>query len=193
MSWTVHWRHLFRQLAGSAGVIRLAEPPSSTSSAGASPAAWLNPAGAISDDKLAPICRRARPARQPRHAHPWPKRHSFTVIATNVRVQRRRFIASSALSRRRRATSQRSSSPSAPSPSRRRCLSAFTQLPTVPSLIARSRPPARSACRPRLGLFREYRIEDFALVHAYLYGGKPLDPLFGSRAGRSLGKHAVAG
>src|SRR5215471_115416 len=63
---------------------------------------------------------------------------SFTQRAT-LRLSTSRSIASSAFSRRSRASSARSSSPSAPFPSPRRRLSAFTQLPRVPSLMPRSR------------------------------------------------------
>src|SRR6266568_707579 len=59
---------------------------------------------------------------------------SLTQRAT-LRLRTSRSIASSAHSRRSRASSARSSSPSSPVPSPRRRLSAFTQLPSVPSLI----------------------------------------------------------
>src|SRR5689334_21723527 len=63
---------------------------------------------------------------------------SLTQRAT-LRLSTSRSIASSAFSLRNRASSARSSSLSAPPPSPRRRLSAFTQLPRVPSLIPRSR------------------------------------------------------
>src|SRR5262249_15438345 len=63
---------------------------------------------------------------------------SLTQRAT-LRLRTSRSIASSAFSRRSRASSARSSSSSAPVPSPRRRLSAFTQLPKVPGLIPRSR------------------------------------------------------
>src|SRR5215813_11287004 len=63
---------------------------------------------------------------------------SLTQRAT-LRLSTSRSIASSAFSLRSRASSSRSVSLSAPSPSPRRRRSAFTQLPSVPSLIPRSR------------------------------------------------------
>src|SRR5207248_39836 len=63
---------------------------------------------------------------------------SLTQRATE-RLRTSRSIASSAFSLRSRASSARSSSDSAPLPSPRCRLSAFTQLPRVPSLIPRSR------------------------------------------------------
>src|SRR5205814_8758714 len=63
---------------------------------------------------------------------------SFTQRAT-LRLSTSRSIASSAFSRRSRASSARSSSLSAPVPSPRRRASAFTQLPKVPALMPRSR------------------------------------------------------
>src|SRR5690348_8673280 len=63
---------------------------------------------------------------------------SLTQRAT-LRLSTSRSIASSAFSLRSRASSARSSSLSTPLPSPRRRLSAFTQLPRVPSLIPRSR------------------------------------------------------
>src|SRR5205823_5008929 len=63
---------------------------------------------------------------------------SFTQRAT-LRLSTSRSIASSAFSLRSRASSARSPSSSAPLPSPRRRASAFTQLPSVPALIPRSR------------------------------------------------------
>ena len=63
---------------------------------------------------------------------------SFTHRAT-LRLSTSRSIASSAFSRRSRASSACSSSLSAPLPAPRRRLSAFTQLPKMPALIPRSR------------------------------------------------------
>src|SRR5690242_4711286 len=63
---------------------------------------------------------------------------SLTQRAT-LRLRTSRSIASSAFSRRSRASSTRSSSSRPPLPSPRRRLSAFTQLPRVPALIPRSR------------------------------------------------------
>src|SRR5690242_4069185 len=63
---------------------------------------------------------------------------SLTQRAT-LRLSTSRSIASSAFSLRSRASSSRSLSLSAPLPSPRRRLSAFTQFPSVPSLMPRSR------------------------------------------------------
>src|SRR5262249_20240775 len=70
--------------------------------------------------------------------------HRYRRIASlpqraTLRLSTSRSIASSAFSLRSRASSCRSVSLSAPSPSPRRRSSAFTQLPRVPSLIPRSR------------------------------------------------------
>src|SRR5262249_15828212 len=70
--------------------------------------------------------------------------HGYRPIASDtqratLRLRTSHLMASSAFSLRSRASSARSSSLSAPSPSPRRRRSAFTQLPSVPSLIPRSR------------------------------------------------------
>src|SRR4029077_19827377 len=62
---------------------------------------------------------------------------SLTQRAT-LRLSTSRSIASSAFSFRSRASSARSSSLSSPFPSPRRRFSAFTQFPSVPSLMPRS-------------------------------------------------------
>ena len=77
-----------------------------------------------------PSGRRSRRPPLPPHRVLDPEGH--TALGTS------RSIASSAFSRRSRASSARSSSDSPPFPSLRRRLSAFTQFPKVPSLMPRS-------------------------------------------------------
>jgi hypothetical protein len=108
----------------------------------------LNISIAGADDKLAQIDRRTRsqpvdlgiPAIPafPQLQHR-PAQSDLAIFVSDDQVQRTRSIASSAFSFRSRPSSARSSSLSAPSASPRRRLSAFTQLPRVPSLTPRSR------------------------------------------------------
>jgi very-short-patch-repair endonuclease len=112
---------------------------------------------------------------------------SLTQRAT-LRLSTSRSIASSAFSLRSRASSSRSLSLSAPSPSPRRRLSAFTQFPSVPSLMPRS----RATCAIGLPVSRTSRtapslksLPNFLRVSAIAYLLKAMCPRYeGKPTGR---------